>query len=106
MSPRVQIENIEDMRRREGIEDVELRQAIRCLQVGGLVRLTFLPTMAGCAGETLVVRITSIRGDAFRGKLASEPASAGLAELRVGLALAFAGCHIHSLAKARPARHE
>ena len=34
MGPRVEIENIEDMRRREGIEDVELRRAIRALKVG------------------------------------------------------------------------
>jgi len=97
MGSPVAIENIEDMRRREGIEDVELRRAIRELKVGAMVRLTFLPGTQGAAGETLLVRITSIRGDTFRGKLASRPASAGLAELRIGLALAFTGSHIHSL---------
>ena len=33
------IENIEEMRRREGIDDVELREAIRGLRVGDFVRL-------------------------------------------------------------------
>ena len=56
------------------------------------------------AGETLLVRITSIRGGAFRGKLASRPTSAGLSGLRVGRALAFTGSHIHSLARGLPAR--
>jgi hypothetical protein len=106
MSPRVEIENIEDMRRREGIEDAELRRAIRALHVGAFVKLTLLPGTKGAAGETLLVRITSIRGDAFRGKLASRPASAGLLGLRVGLALAFTGSHIHSLPKGPPAREK
>ena len=104
MRTRVEIQNIEDMRRREGIEDVELRQAIRGLRVGALVKVTLLAGTEGAAGETLLVRITSIRGDAFRGKLASAPTSAGLAGLRVGLALAFTGSHIHSLPTGRPAR--
>ena len=38
----VQIENIEEMRRREGIDDVELRSEIRDLQVGDSVRLTLM----------------------------------------------------------------
>jgi hypothetical protein len=104
MGARVEIQNIEDMRRQEGIEDVELRVAIRALRVGDLVKLTLLTETAGSAGETLVVRITSIRAGAFRGKLASTPTSAGLAGLRVGRALAFTGSHIHSLPRERPVR--
>jgi hypothetical protein len=104
MGTRVEIENIENMRRRQGIEDVELRRAIRGLRVGAFVKLTLLGGADGAAGETLLVRITSIRGDDFRGKLASTPASAGLSGLRVGLALAFTGSHIHSLPAARAAR--
>jgi hypothetical protein len=104
MRTRVEIQNIEDMRRREGIEDVELRQAIRGLRVGAFVRLTLVAGANGSAGETVLVRITSIRGDAFRGKLASSPTSAGLAGLRAGLALAFTGAHIHSLPRALSAR--
>ena len=38
----VEIENIEEMRRREGIDDVELRSEIRDLQVGDSVRLTLM----------------------------------------------------------------
>ena len=102
MGMRVEVQNIEDMRRREGIEDVELRQAIRGLRVGDLVRVTLLAGTPNATGETLLVRITSINGDAFRGKLATQPTTAGLAGLRIGLALAFSGSHIHSLP---PARH-
>jgi hypothetical protein len=99
MRARVEIQNIEDMRRRAGIEDVELREAIRGLRVGAFVKLTLLAGEQGTAGETLLVRITNIRGDDFRGRLADRPTCAGLSGLRVGLALAFTGSHIHSLAK-------
>jgi hypothetical protein len=100
----VAIEDIEAMRRREGIEDVELREEIRGLQVGDTVKLTFRPSLQAVAGETLSVRITSIRGGAFRGKLATRPISAGLAHLHVGSPVAFTTAHIHSLAKGQPAR--
>jgi hypothetical protein len=103
MRTRVEIQNIEDMRRREGIEDAELREAIRGLRVGAFVRLTLLAGTDGTAGETVLVRITSIRGDAFRGKLASSPTSAGLSGLRAGRALAFTRSHIHSLPRGLPA---
>jgi hypothetical protein len=96
----VEIENIEEMRRREGIEDVELREEIRGLRVGDLVKLTFLT--GAHSSETLLVRITSIRGAAFRGKLANGPTSAGLSSLRVGSPVAFTAAHIHSLPRKRP----
>ena len=38
----VEIENIEEMRLREGIDDVELRENIRSLKIGDVVRLTVL----------------------------------------------------------------
>jgi hypothetical protein len=98
----LQIQDIEQMRRRAGIDDVELRQAIRVLRVGALVKLTLLTGAAESAGETLQVRITSIRGGAFRGKLTSRPTSAGLSGLRAGRAFAFTGSHIHSLPQIRP----
>ncbi len=93
----VEIENIEEMRRREGIEDVELWDEIRNLQVGDFVKLTFLAGPR--AAETLLVRITSIRGSSFRGKLANGPTSAGLSRLRAGLPVTFTPVHIHSLAR-------
>ncbi len=99
----IEIENIEEMRRREGIDDVELREEIHVLQVGDSVKLTFRPRLQATAGETLVVRITSIREDAFRGKLVSRPVSVGLAQLRVGSAVAFTTAHIHSVPKGQPA---
>jgi len=96
----VEIEDIEEMRRLQGIDDVKLREEIRGLRVGDMVRLTFL-TGTG-SFETLLVRITSLRGRAFRGKLAGKPASAGLKKLRAASVLAFTAAHIHSLAKESP----
>jgi hypothetical protein len=100
----VGIENIEEMRRREGIDDVELRQAIRGLAAGDLVRLTFLGGGQPTAGETVLVRVTRVRGGAFRGELAQSPCSAGLSGLRAGSPVAFTAAHIHSLPKGGPAR--
>jgi hypothetical protein len=105
MGHAVAIENIEEMRRREGIEDVELREAIRGLRVGDFVRLTLLTGTAPFAGETLLVRITRIRGDAFRGKLADRPVSPRLSQLRSGSPVTFRSHHIHSIPTGRPA-HE
>jgi hypothetical protein len=102
MGKRVEIENIEEMRRRVGIHDVELRGAIRGLRIGQYVNLTLLSGTRSSAGETLLVRITRISGSEFRGKLAGRPASPGLAGLRVGSRLAFTAAHIHSLPGGRP----
>lgn len=93
----VEIENIEQLRRREGIEDVELRQAIRGLNAGDFVRLTLLTGSTSSGGETLLVRITSINGKHFRGKLADSPSSASLSSLRSGSLVEFTRDHIHSL---------
>ena len=93
----MEIENIEDMRRRQGIEDVELEEAIRELKVGACVKLTLLTGTPGAAGETLLVRITSICGETFRGKLVKKPTSAGLSGLGIGFVLSFTRSHIHSL---------
>jgi hypothetical protein len=98
----IEIENIEEMRRREGIDDVELREAVRALGVGDRVKLTFRAGAA--AGETLLVRITSVRAGEFRGKLADAPSSPGLSKLRVGSPVAFTAFHIHSIAREQPAR--
>jgi hypothetical protein len=101
----VTIENIEEMRRREGIDDVELREEIRELRVGDVVKLTFFTGTKPGAGETLPVRITRIQGSAFRGKLANAPGSIGRLQLRVGSPVAFTRAHIHSISKRRP-NHE
>ena len=97
----VEIEDIEQRRLRAGIDDVELRAEIRGLHVGDFVRLTFLTGATTFA--TLSVRITSISGSAFRGKLADGPFALALSKLRVGSPVAFAAAHIHSLVKRRPA---
>lgn len=93
----VDIENIEELRRLAGIDDVELREEIRKLVKGDFVKLTFLTETQAC--ETLQVRITSIKGTAFRGKLADRPATRGLSKLLAGTLLVFTRAHIHSLPK-------
>jgi hypothetical protein len=96
----VEIENIDELRRREGIDDAVLREEIRGLAIGDFVRLTLLTGPRSF--ETLAVRITRIRGSVFRGKLASRPASSGLAGLRAGASVVFTTAHIHSIAKRSP----
>ncbi len=100
----VEIENIEEMRRQQGIEDVELRTAIGGLRVGHFVKLTLLSGASAGTRETLPVRITSIRGTTFRGKLAHGPASGNLSSLKAGSLVAFTAAHIHSVLKEQPAR--
>jgi hypothetical protein len=97
MRNQVAIENIDEMRRRAGIDDAELREAIRQLKVGDAIRLT-LVSRTGNA-ETLFVRITRIQGSAFRGKLTRKPAAVSLSSLRVGSPVVFTTVHIHSIAK-------
>jgi hypothetical protein len=95
MAKTVEIENIEEMRRQEGIDDVELRAEIRGLKVGDFVKLTLL--IGTTSFETRLVRITSIRGSAFRGKMVTSPTSSGLSKLDAGAPIAFTTAHIHSL---------
>ena len=99
MRKSVTIENIEYMRRRQGIDDAELREAVRQLRVGDSVRLTLLSGAGLLAGETVWVRITQIRGGAFQGKLTQKPSSARLSKLRTGARLDFSTVHIHSVAR-------
>jgi hypothetical protein len=96
----VEIQDIEEMRRKEGIDDVELRKDIRRLRAGDSVNLTLL-TESGLA-ETLSVRITSIKGLALRGKLTRKPNAAGLSGLGAGFPLVFRAAHVHSIGKGRP----
>jgi hypothetical protein len=95
MSTVIPLENIEELRREQGIDDVDLRMEIRTLRVGDFVKLTFL--IGTAAFETLSVRITSIRGSAFRGKLAKRPRASGLAKLPADTPILFTTAHIHSL---------
>jgi hypothetical protein len=92
------IENIEEMRQREGIDDVELREAIRGLCVGDCVWLTFLTDGQPFSGEMIRIAITRIRGRKFQGKLTRGPTSPRLSHLRRGDLVSFTADHIHSLA--------
>jgi len=97
----VEIENIEALRYREGIDDVELREEIRGLGVGDFVNLTFL-IGTPARGETVLVRITAIEGRTYSGQLTRRPTFAGLSTMRAGARVAFTSAHIHSLPKDRP----
>jgi hypothetical protein len=102
MGHAVLIEDIAGRRRREGIDDADLRADIGRLTIGDLVRLTLRAEQAA-AGETVVVRITQVGSAGFRGALAGQPASKALAALGTGFALAFTADHIHSLPAGRKA---
>jgi hypothetical protein len=95
MGKAVGIENIEEMRRSAGIEDVELQESISRLRVGDRVRLTLLTGPKQTAGAMVWVRITQIQGTLFRGRLAE---GQDLAGLRPGALLSFTAAHIHSVA--------
>jgi hypothetical protein len=99
MNKAVEIEDIEALRQQVGIDDVELREAVRGLRPGDVVRLTLV---AAGARETVRVRITAARGREFLGRLADGPAAPGLAALRAGARVTFRAAHIHSVAKGRP----
>jgi hypothetical protein len=97
----VEIEDIEQLRRRAAIDDVELREAIHGLRAGDYVKLTLLARAKAITSETVLVRITRIKGSDFRGKLAVRPASPGLSDLQIGALLTFTADNIHSLHKGR-----
>jgi hypothetical protein len=90
----IAIDDIEEVRRQLGIDDVELRLGIRQLKVGDIVHLS-LVTAKGL--HTVPVRITSIRGYAFRGKLTGRQPDAVADGLPAGATLAFKSAHIHSI---------
>jgi hypothetical protein len=96
----LRIENIEETRQSVGIDDIELREEIRALEIGDLVKLTFLT--GATAFETLSVRITSVRGSNFSGALAQRPTSTALSRLKAGTVVAFSAAHIHSVLKLKP----
>jgi hypothetical protein len=99
----IEIEDIDYLRRKEGIDDVELHDEIRALRIGDYVRLTFLVRDRFIStGETLLVRITRIQGQTLSGRLTNQPISRGLAKLRIGARVSFAASHIHSVAAAPP----
>jgi hypothetical protein len=97
----IEIEKIDELRQREGIDDVELHEGIGRLQVGDHVRLTFLSGTS--LRETLTVRITRIRAGEFRGRLVSPVARPELLGLRSDTLVTFAAGHIHSIAQPHPA---
>ena len=100
----VRIENIEALRRQQGIDDVELREQIVGLVIGDVVRLTLLTGETGSSGETVSVRITRISGLAFKGKLTGRASCAELSGLPVGSPISFTAVNIHSVQEHHPTR--
>jgi hypothetical protein len=95
MRKAVEVEEIAKMRDEQGIEDVHLWQQIAGLDTGDFVKLTLL-TGSG-PSETVTVRITSISGSVYRGKLIKRPISAALSDLNAGRLLTFTARQIHSV---------
>lgn len=96
MPSAIDIENIDELRRREGIDDVELHEDIGRLQVGDHVLLTFLS--ATSLRATLPVRITRIQADQFRGRLIGTIGRPELLGLRPNILVTFTAAQIHSIA--------
>jgi hypothetical protein len=94
----VEIQNIREMRLRRGIDDLGLRDEIRGLAVGSVVRLTLVTGPEPFTGAALLVRITHISGHRFQGELTRKPPGGGMSKLRPGASIAFTTAHIHSLA--------
>src|SRR5437764_13666100 len=102
MRDAVRIEEIEEMRCQQGIDDGELREQIRGLVVGSLVKLTLLSGAEPFTGRVVLVRITSIRGWSLRGKVLRESGSTGdprgtPGDLPGGALLSFTTAHIHPI---------
>lgn len=97
------IENIEQQRQREGIDDVELREQIARLVVGDLVQVTLITGPRSF--ESALVEILAIEGETFRGKLARKPDSPALGKVKVRAEIAFAAAHIHSIPRLKTGGH-
>ena len=93
----IAIENIGQMRRREGIDDCELEDEIRQLHVGDIVRLTL--RASDRAVESVLVRVTTVHEQQFTGAFATPPADSRLQRLTDGMTLSFTADHIHSIHK-------
>jgi hypothetical protein len=105
MRGRVAIEDIDNLRRLAGINDVDLRDEIRGLRAGDHVKLIFrLAAGPGTGGEPLRVRITSVRGEVYRGRLVDRPSSTALASLQAGALVRFTTGQIHSVVEAAQLR--
>ncbi len=91
------IQDIEEMRLQAGIDDVELRLEIRALQIGDCVKLSLMT--GDRSFETVSVRITSMKGSDFRGKLADPKTCSCTSKRLAGLTVDFTTAHIHSIVK-------
>jgi hypothetical protein len=91
------LEDIEALRLRQGIDDVELREEVRRLGPGACVRVTFLGTLR--PNETLMVRITRVTGAEFQGKLLQQPSRDVERGLHPGVTVRFRDVHIHSVVR-------
>lgn len=99
MGNSIRIEDIEHMRRENGIYDVELREQIRSLQIGHCVKLTLLRDELPSEGKTVVVRITSVRDGRFCGKLAVPSQASRMPGLLPGRVVRFSAAQIHSVVR-------
>jgi hypothetical protein len=97
MQPPIEIEDIDARRRQEGIDDVDLQQAIGRLSAGDRVILTLVSDGEATIGESLVVRITRVCKSTLRGKVVETSPRNGRSRVRPGTALTFTRANIHSV---------
>jgi hypothetical protein len=95
LQPSVEIENIEHMRRCQGIDDERLHREVARLQEGDIVRLTL--RVGARAVECVFVRIVTRHKQEFTGELAALPADPNLQRLTDGMTLRFTADHVHSV---------
>ncbi len=93
----IEIENIDELGRCNGIGDIESHEDIGRLRVGDHVLSTFLSDTK--LRTTLPVRITHIRAGRFRGRLAGTIARPEWLGLRPNVLVAFTAGQIHSIAR-------
>lgn len=98
----LELENIEELRRQAGIDDLDFQQQLRQLRVGDSVRLTAAGTVSS-PRTSLLVRITSVRGGQFRGCLVR--GQGGAARRQGQKVLKFRAAHIHSVVSKANTEH-
>jgi len=94
MRARVELEDIEAMRLAAGIHDISLREEVRGLRAGDVVKLTARVGNRPPPGEALLVRVTSVTGGSLRGRLTR---AARASRLPADTLLTFAAAHVHSV---------
>ena len=93
----VELENIEEMRRRRGITDDKLRDEIPPLRSATRSGSPWRRAPKPSREKPCTCDITTIKGQSFQGELTKKPSSARGSKLRVRSRVTFTAAHIHSV---------